>query len=525
MNERPAAIPADLELDGRLVDQAREDARAIAREVLDHVREHTTTSMERTALRLAGIDGVDAEGTPLPNLLVEQMGAGLGYGAAYWLFNAVAATGLDPMAVAGAVAEGRIDLARVPSAPPGRVRELGRAAARAAVAAVDARRQERDALVGRLGNPPSPWLYVIVATGNIYEDVVQARSAARMGADVIAVIRSTGQSLLDYVPYGPTVEGYAGTYATQANFRVMREALDGVSQEVGRYIRQVNYASGLCMPEIATMGAIERLDMMLNDAMYGILFRDINPRRTLIDQYLSRRISARAGHIINTGEDNYLTTDDAYEAAHTVIASQFINEQFALSAGLKPEQIGLGHAFQMDPEMTGGLLAEIAQAALVRALFPGCPIKFMPPTKYKTGNIFRAHLQDALFNLVGVMTGQGIQLLGMPTEALHTPFVGDRYLALENARYVMNNARGLGQELALRPGGRIGRRAGEVLERAAGLLGEIRYLGLWEALEQGFFAGVRRDREGGKGREGVVLREADYFNPFLEALEGGGGDG
>jgi beta-lysine 5,6-aminomutase alpha subunit len=54
-----------------------------------------------------------------------------------------------------------------------------------------------------------------------------------------------------------------------------------------------NYSSGLCMPEIAFMAAWERLDMLLNDAMYGILFRDINMRRTFIDQYFSRRICAR----------------------------------------------------------------------------------------------------------------------------------------------------------------------------------------------------------------------------------------
>jgi len=65
----------------------------------------------------------------------------------------------------------------------------------------------------------------------------------------------------------------------------MREALDEVGQEEGRYIQLVNYCSGLCMPEIAAMGALERLDMMLNDAMYGILFRDINMKRTFIDQY------------------------------------------------------------------------------------------------------------------------------------------------------------------------------------------------------------------------------------------------
>jgi beta-lysine 5,6-aminomutase alpha subunit len=33
-----------------------------------------------------------------------------------------------------------------------------------------------------------------------------------------------------------------------------------------------NYCSGLCMPEIAAMGASERLEMMLNDALYGIIF-------------------------------------------------------------------------------------------------------------------------------------------------------------------------------------------------------------------------------------------------------------
>ncbi len=39
-----------------------------------------------------------------------------------------------------------------------------------------------------------PWIYLIVATGDIYEDIPQAQAAAREGADVIAVIRSTGQS-------------------------------------------------------------------------------------------------------------------------------------------------------------------------------------------------------------------------------------------------------------------------------------------------------------------------------------------
>ena len=66
--------------------------------------------------------------------------------------------------------------------------------------------------------------------------VTQAKAAAEQGADIIAVIRSTGQSLLDYVPYGATTEGFGGTYATQENFRLMRAGLDEVGQKIKRYI-------------------------------------------------------------------------------------------------------------------------------------------------------------------------------------------------------------------------------------------------------------------------------------------------
>src|SRR5438132_10721306 len=96
---------------------------------------------------------------------------------------------------------------------------------------------------------------------------------------------------------------------------------------------------------------MERLDMMLNDSMYGILFRDINPVRTFVDQRFSRQVHARAGIIINTGEDNYLTTADAVEAAHTATASQRLNAYFAKEAGLEDWQPGLGHAFEIDPDV------------------------------------------------------------------------------------------------------------------------------------------------------------------------------
>ena len=62
------------------------------------------------------------------------------------------------------------------------------------------------------------------------------------------------------------------------------------------------------------MGALEGLDIMLNDALFYPLRYQY--RRTLVDQYFSRIINRYAGVIINTGEDNYLTTADAYDEAH-----------------------------------------------------------------------------------------------------------------------------------------------------------------------------------------------------------------
>ncbi|KUO69463.1 MAG: D-lysine 5,6-aminomutase subunit alpha [Clostridia bacterium BRH_c25] len=513
---------SNLNLDRSQIDNARESARQIAEETQKFIDIHTTISVERTITRLLGVDGTDDVGTPLPNVVVDNIkkNGGLGIGAAYFLVNAVLNTGLTTQEIAEKVASREMDLTKLPVKSEKEIKDKAYELAAKMVDRVKSNRNKRDEYLNTIGEGKKPYLYVIVATGNIYEDVVQAQAAAKQGADVIAVIRTTGQSLLDYVPYGATTEGFGGTYATQENFRIMRKALDEAGQEVGRYIRLCNYCSGLCMPEIAAMGAMERLDVMLNDALYGILFRDINMQRTLVDQNFSRIINGFAGVIINTGEDNYLTTADAVEEAHTVLASQFINEQFALKAGIPEEQMGLGHAFEMEPGIENGFLLELAQAQMAREIFPRAPLKYMPPTKYMTGNIFKGHLQDALFNIISIWTNQGIQLLGMMTEALHTPFMADRALSIENARYIFNNMRSLGDEVEFKQGGIIQTRAAEVLEKAAALLKDIEEEGLFATLEQGKFAGVKRSRTGGKGLDGVTEKDKKYLNPFIELMLG-----
>ena len=157
---------------------------------------------------------------------------------------------------------------------------------------------------------------------------------------------------------------------------------------------------------------------------------------------------------------------------------------------------------------------------LVRRCFPDAPLKYMPPTKHKEPDIFFSHAYDAMADLVGVWTRQGIQLLGMMTEAMHNPFLMDRYVALKSADYVYRAWRSMGAELVLRPDGMIERRAGETLGQAEELLEEVAREGLPRAIGRARFGDVARTEQGGKGLSGVVPRDPDYFNPFLEIMEG-----
>jgi len=512
-----------LKLDSALVDEARKSAFNIARDVQSFIDKHTTTTVERTVCRLLGIDGVNSLGVPFPNLVVDNIveGNGLPLGAAFYIGNAMVNTSFSPQEISLKVSKGELDLTKLKHMDEFDIKMAISIEAKKTIDKITENKNKRAEYLNRFGDKEGPYLYVIVATGNIYEDITQAVAAAKQGADIIAVIRSTGQSLLDYVPFGATTEGFGGTFATQENFSLMRKALDEVGEDLHRYIRLCNYCSGLCMPEIAAMGALERLDVMLNDALYGILFRDINMKRTIIDQYFSRVINGFSEVIINTGEDNYLTTSDAYDEAHTVLASQFINEQFALMAGLKEELMGLGHAFEINPEMEDAFVYELAQAEMAREIFPKAPLKYMPPTKFMTGDIFKGQVQDTLFNIVTIMTNQKIHLLGMLTEAIHTPFMSDRAISIENAQYVFKTMKSLGEEIEFKEDGKIQRRAQFVLEEACKLLQLIEKQGLFETLEKGTFAGIKRPQNGGKGLSGVVEKSSIYFNPFIELMHTG----
>jgi beta-lysine 5,6-aminomutase alpha subunit len=511
-----------LGLDSGVVTACRDAASEIAAGAAEEVGGKTTVSVERTILRLLGLEGADESEIPLANGVVDHVHAEgrLGQGVGCWVANALLQTDLGLEEIARATVAGELDLCGLPLAEEEAIHRHLLDICEERIGRITAAMEERRGWREELGETPPPQVYVLTATGNVYEDVTHARAVADHGGDIVAVIRSTAQSLLDYVPDGPTTEGYGGTFATQANFRIMREAMDEWSRENGRYIRLSSFCSGLCMPEIAAMGAVEGFDNMVNDALYGILYRDINMVRTQIDQRLSRMINGFFGVTINTGEDNYLRTADALEAAPSVVASQFINFQLARDSGVRAENIAIGNAFEIHPDVPNSLLYELAQAQLTRELFPGSPVKYMPPTRHMNGNPLRTHACDTLFNFVTVATDQGMQTIGVPTEGVFTPHIHDRVLALENVGYMATAGRDLAEEIQFKPGGIVQSRAQEVLDEARGMLEEVAETGLFGAIADARFGDVSRSRNEGRGAEGIIATEDGYLNPLVEVMSG-----
>ena len=89
-------------IDFKKVDYARGLAKRIADDVQQFVEQYTTVAVERTLARLMGIDNVDGNDVPLPNVVVDSIQAkgALSRGVLFFLANAVAATGDTPQRLA-----------------------------------------------------------------------------------------------------------------------------------------------------------------------------------------------------------------------------------------------------------------------------------------------------------------------------------------------------------------------------------------------------------------------------------------
>jgi len=152
---------------------------------------HTTVAIERATLRLLGVDGaIEQAGQwyPSANVIVEDLRRArvLDQGALHWFVNGMIQMRASAAELAEAVATRQVDLLKLERAQDAEIQAKARELCVAAVHGLVEARERRDRVRAETGDPfdatgkNGPLLYVIVATGNIYEDAVQAR-AARSG--------------------------------------------------------------------------------------------------------------------------------------------------------------------------------------------------------------------------------------------------------------------------------------------------------------------------------------------------------
>ena len=131
-----------LDLDPATVAKARGLAASAGRPIVDLARLHTTVSVERATLRLAGLTGADADGMPWVNRLVDAVRAdvGLEHGVALPVWDALLRGEADDLtALAQKAAAGSVRFRLPEGRTPPRATGASRAAVGAGVAASTAR--------------------------------------------------------------------------------------------------------------------------------------------------------------------------------------------------------------------------------------------------------------------------------------------------------------------------------------------------------------------------------------------------
>ena len=143
-----------------------------------------------------------------------------------------------------------------------------------------------------------------------------------------------------------------------------------------------------------------------------------------------------------------------------------------------------------------------------------------------TGDVFRGHLLDGFFNLAGALTGQGILLVGMMTEAVVTPVdqrprPGPAERALRAGRGRRRCTRtSVPLPTGSSPSGHA-RCWGSPSTCSSGSRATptLRHGPLLDAIADGTFGLMKRPSDAGRGLDGVAPKADGYYNPATEILE------
>ena len=166
-----------LGLDFKKVESAKQVSKNIAEDVQKFVDNYTTVAVERTLCRLMSVDGIDANEVPLPNVLVDHLvdNGVLNEGIMFYLGNAIVDTKLTAQEIAVKVSEGTLDITKLTIHSREEIDAVVAPYVEASMTRIKTRREKRENFIENNSEGAKPYLYVIVATGNIYEDVFRLK--------------------------------------------------------------------------------------------------------------------------------------------------------------------------------------------------------------------------------------------------------------------------------------------------------------------------------------------------------------
>ena len=230
-----------------------------------------------------------------------------------------------------------------------------------------------------------------------------------------------------------------------------------------------------------------------HDVIQDLLLHPQHVKLTLLDQSFSRLLMAYSGLKLEFGST---AETEPFRSYPQTLSSLWINERLASQSGFRQDHVSLCYALKLDVSLEDGFLDEVAQAEIIREVFPYYTVQYHPGTSSSD----LASLNDLVSCIV----------MSPPT--------------LIEERPVLRLARHLSDEISWSPNGKIIRKARSLLEDTHRLLKKIEATGLGKAVEQGLFGSAHEKNlqartETISSEDALMLRHKHYWNPLLDLLE------
>jgi hypothetical protein len=376
----------------------------------------TTIGQERAILRLFGVAGIDRAGRPLATEVVDRYLAPdpgrLGGGIALPFAMAMAEYDLGPHDLALEVAAGNVDLgleAELLAEPDRRAIAVADATrlARAALERVDANRTARRELLALLGDPPRPWLGVVLEEPAIVDALDEAAIAIDAGVELVRVEVPPSRELtarlarLNGGPVeawraGPASRGGLDAYdpsgqpiptGSSRALAVLRRFVDEGGARRRGYVRLVTDAPALAAPDQAVVAGFERIDVVVADPMREIVTGRVDPDRAIADHVFAHRLLGRAGTCVLVPAGPLVVAQDLATGVPSdpatrsgrALALQLLAVALARRDGLPVTAISVSALPDWLTDEPDAPARAAAEVALRRALLPDHGLAFVEP--------------------------------------------------------------------------------------------------------------------------------------------------